>query len=146
MAGPSPCRRRQQPAPVGDLWATISRGTTEVSDLPPEERSSWRSSAGGRRMATTVSGVNFLQSSVITYVCASTGQQTTIIVKQINIQNHHHFHLACKRKKCSYVFHPLSISPKSLSLSNETCHQVPLGSQRYRQHLVKLKSTTCKRI
>ena len=40
------------------------------------------------------------------------------IIKQIKIQNHHRFHLSCKRRKYILVFHPLSISPKSLSLSN----------------------------
>ena len=111
------------------LQAETTTGTSwgPVGDHQPDDIDSLRPSPRGKIKLAFISGreehnnyfVRCQLPPIICYnLCLCFNRATTIIVKQIKIQNHHRFHLSCKRRKYILVFHPLSISPKSLSLSN----------------------------
>ena len=116
----------------GNTFSLLAETTTGTSWGPvgnhqPDRYISLRPSPRGKIKLAFISGREELGNycvrcqlpPIICYnLCLCFNRATTIIVKQIKIQNHHRFHLSCKRRKYILVFHPLSISPKSLSLSN----------------------------
>ena len=114
---------------IVSLQAETTTGASwgPVGYQQPDYNKSLRPSPGGKIKLAFISGreedgnycVRCQLPPIICYnLCLRFNRATTIIVKQIKIQNHHRFHLSCKRRKYILVFHPLSISPKSLSLSN----------------------------
>ena len=111
-----------------DGWTySLQAETTTGTSWGPDDDISLRPSPRGKIKLAFISGreeeynycVRCQLPPIICYnLCWRCNRATTIIVKEIKIQYHHRFHLSCNRRKYILVFHPLSISPKSLTLSN----------------------------
>ena len=108
------------------LQAETTTGTSwgPVGDHQPSSYKSLRPSPRGKIKLAFISGreeddnycVRCQLPPIICYnLCLRCNRTTNDHHRQTNQnhKNHHHFHLACKRKKYIYVFHPLSIPPKS---------------------------------